>query len=413
MSNTFMTVNEAAGIVAKGAAAMLENQLHFCKTISKVDPSVLNGVNGHSSGETIYINKPPRFTVQTDDFDRSSDKDDIVEEKVAMPMDIIASIGLDTSSLEFAYETQLKSYMETVIKPAISRMAQSVEQQVVERASDAVYNSVGTPGSGVYDTSTILDAKTKLSQYTTPLDNNRFLLLDSVGMSKAVNARKGYFQSSSEIDKQYKSGVIGRADGFNWMESELLSEHTNGNDVSFEVKTTVSVEGQATLAVTGLTTTTGTVKKGTVFTIDTVYAVNPITKKQLGHLQQFVVTADATADGSGDATLSISPAIYTSASDGLQSVSAFPADGDTCNPLGSASTAYTQGLAYHKEAFRMCSVPLFLPRNAEFAQRATHNGISVAIIRDFDVDTRKLITRLDFLGGFVADRPEYACRVWG
>ena len=106
--------------------------------------------------------------------------------------------------------------------------------------------------------------------------------------------------------------MIGRADGFDWYESELVPQHTNGNDVSFEVRTTVSTEGQATLVVEGLTTTTGTVTKGTVFTIDTVNAVHPITKADTGRLQEFVVTADATADGSGYATLSISPAFYTS-----------------------------------------------------------------------------------------------------
>lgn len=408
MANTFMTVNEAAGIIAKSAATMLENEMGFCKTISRADASDYDGKNGYSAGQTIYINKPPRFTTQNT-FDITSTKQDIVEEKVALPLDIISTIGLGTDSLEFAYEIQLKNYIKRVIKPAVSRIAQDVEVKMLEKATDATYNSVGEAGSNTYDTATILAARARLTKGTAPIDDNRYLLLESTSMGDAVNARKGLFQQSNEIGKQYLRGQVGKADGFTWMESELLNSHTNGNDVVFEVRTTVSTQGQSTLVVEGLTTTTGTVKKGTVFTVAGVYAVNPITKVQQEHLQQFVVTADVTADGSGYATLSVSPAMYTTGA--LQNIVSFPQDGDAITPVGSASTAYTQGLAYHKEAFRMVSVPLIMPVKAEFAAQETVNGITVAIIRDFDVNTREMITRLDFLGGLCADRPEFACRL--
>jgi hypothetical protein len=235
--------------------------------------------------------------------------------------------------------------------------------------------------------------------------------LNSESGAAAVDARKGLFQSSNEIAEQYKMGMIGRADGFDWYENELVNVHTNGNDVAFEVRTTVSTEGATSLVVEGLTTTTGTVKKGTVFTIAGVYAVHPVTKAQYSNLQQFTVTADATADGSGYATLSISPAIYTSASAGLQNVSGFPQDGDAITPVGAASTSYAQNLMFHKNAFKMVSVPLIMPRNAEVAAQETVDGITVAVIRDFDVLQRRMITRLDFLGGLSAVRPEWACRV--
>ena len=69
-------------------------------------------------------------------------------------------------------------------------------------------------------------------------------------------------------------------------------------------------------------------------------------------------------------------------------------------------------VAFHKKAFKMASVPLYLPTNAEFSAMGTSkNGLRLAIIRDFDVNTRKLITRIDFLGGVVAVRPEHACRI--
>ena len=77
---------------------------------------------------------------------------------------------------------------------------------------------------------------------------------------------------------------------------------------------------------------------------------------------------------------------------------------------GAISTAYQTGLAFHKNAFRMVSVPLVMPTAVEYAAQETYQGITCSVVRAFDVVKRRMITRLDYLGGIVADRPEWACR---
>jgi len=410
MTNTFNTNKDAPGIIAKAAAKMLSDNLMFCKSIAKADKSDYKGKNGYGAGDTIYISKPARYVPQTT-FDITSSQQDSTEEKVGLTLDISSTVGLNVDSSELASEIDLANYVDRIVAPAVSSIAQNVEQRMIEKATDATYNLVGTAGSTVFAPDDILAARERMSKFLAPKDDMRCFLHDSTAGRKAVGERKGLFQSSSEIAKQYKMGYVGTADGYNWMENELLNVHTNGNDVVFEVRTTVATEGQSTLVVEALTATTGTVKKGTVFTIAGVYAVHPITKVAYPFLQQFTVTADATADGSGYATLSVSPAFYTSASKGLQNIDAFPVDGAAITPVGAASTSYTQNLAFHRDAFRMVSVPLVMPKNAEFAAQQTVDGITVAVIRDFDINTRKMVTRLDFLGGIVAERPEWACRI--
>lgn len=409
MTNTFSTI-KSAGIIAKAAAAMFEDEPIFCKSISKADESDYNGKNGYGAGDTIYINQPPRY-VAGSSFDITSAIQGSVETKVPLVLDVISTIAIDADSLEFASEIEIKNYFNRAIKPAVSSMVQDVENKMLGKATKAVFNSVGTAGSTIADTDTVLAAKERMSKYLCPKDSDRYLLVDSTSQRKAVNARKGLFNDQTSLASQYKNGAIGKADGFNWIENELLYNHTNGNDVVFEVRTTVATEGQSTLVVEGLTANTGTVKAGTSFTIAGRFAVHPITKETYPFLQQFVVTADATADASGYATLSVSPAFYTSASGGLQNISSFPVDGDVITPVGAASTSYTQSLAFHKQAFRMVSVPLIMPTKAEFAVQETHKGMTVAIIRDWDQLKRRMITRLDFLGGIVAERPEWACKV--
>jgi len=412
MANTINNIKDAAGIIAKGAARMLEDEMHFVKSIDKADKKDFDGKNGYKAGDTIQISKPPRFTADTA-FDITSSIQDIVEEKQSLALDTISTVGVELDTSEMATEMGLKSLMKRVIKPAIQTIGQDVENRFMAAAAQATYQSVGTAGSTVFDTDTILQAREKMNKQLCPKDNMRMFQFDSTAGRSAVNARKGLFQSSAEISKQYKQGLVGLSDGFIWKENELLHTHTNGTDVTgIAVEATVlaPAEGASSIGVDGLTTTTGTMTKGTVFTIAGVYDVHPITKVAYTHLKQFTVTATATADGSGNATVSISPSIYA-ASNGLQNVDALHADEAAVTIVGSASTAYKQNLAYHKEAFRCVSVPLVMPVNAEFAEQSTYNGITVAIVRDFDVLKRRMVTRLDFLGGIAPVRQEWACRI--
>jgi len=65
----------------------------------------------------------------------------------------------------------------------------------------------------------------------------------------------------------------------------------------------------------------------------------------------------------------------------------------------------------HKSAFKMVTVPLYQPKGVDLVATQTVDGITVNLVRDFDVYTRKVITRLDVLYGFDPVRPEWACRV--
>lgn len=333
------------------------------------------------------------------------------EEKVPLTLDIISTVGVSLTSLELSSDINLKSVINRINDQAGVSIAHDIEKQMIKKATQYTYNQVGTAGSTNYGISTILAARTKVNKFLCPTDGDRTLLLEGDASAAAVEARAGLFNASSKIASQYENGAIGRADGFNWYENELLYNHTNGNDVTGVTVKTTSIAGATTLAVSGLTTTTGTVKKGQVFTVAGIYAVNPQTRDTYNFLQQFTVTADATADGSGDATLSISPTIYSSTSGGLQNVSGFPTAANAIVFSGAASTAYRQSLAFHKKAFRMVSVPLEMPRNAEFSAQATEQGITVQIVREMDVRTREWITRVDFLGGLAIERPEWACRI--
>ena len=118
-----------------------------------------------------------------------------------------------------------------------------------------------------------------------------------------------------------------------------------------------------------------TVKRGEVFSIATVEAVNPRTKVSLGYDQEFTVLADATADSTGDITLTIANPIIAATGAGqtlktntaFATVNAVPVDGDVVTFKGSASTTYNVPVVYHRDALALSFVKPARPHSGEYS----------------------------------------------
>ncbi len=152
-------------------------------------------------------------------------------------------------------------------------------------------------------------------------------------------------------------------------------------------------------------------KKGDIFTIASVNMVNPKTKVSTGILQQFTVMADASSDGSGNLTATISPPIITSGP--YQTVDVAPGATASITMRGTANTAYRQNLAYHKNAMALAFVPMVLPEGAYRAARRSWKGISLRVIPVYDGTNDISAWRLDVLYGRKLVDPRLATRLNG
>jgi len=117
-----------------------------------------------------------------------------------------------------------------------------------------------------------------------------------------------------------------------------------------------------------------------------------------------------TASG-GAATVTVAP-IY-SADHALATVNVLPATSKAATFIGSASTQYPQNLVYHKDAITFATADLLLPQGVDMAARANHNGISLRIVRQYDINNDRMPCRIDVLYGYSTIRPQMACRLWG
>ena len=400
MANSILTPTA----VTRAALNILHQKLSFIGNINRqYDDSF--AVQGAKIGSTLRIRLPDRALV-TDGAALQVQDDN--EQYTTLSVASQKHIGINFTSAELTM--QLDDFAERVLKPRISQLASSIDADVAT-AYKSIYNSVGTPGTTPGTSLVLLQAQQKLNEFATPM-SPRYATVNPAANAGLVEGMKGLFNPTDTVSRQFKNGMMGTGVlGFDEINmSQSIGMHTTGAWGTTITSTgTLSTQGQATLPIS-FTGSSKTWKQGDVFTIAGVYAVNPQTRQSTGSLQQFVVTADLTASSTG--TLSISPAIYT-ADHALATVDSFPQATAVVTMLGSASTQYAQNLSYHKDAITLATADLLLPQGVDMASRQTHNGISMRIVRQYDINNDRMPCRVDVLYGYAAIRPSMATRIWG
>lgn len=403
MSNSLLTID----MITRKALEILENNLVVTRTVNRQYDSSF-AVEGAKIGSTLRIRKPDRALV-TDGASLTTQDDD--EQYASLTVSSQKHIGVNFTSAEMALS--LDDFADRVLKPRISQLASSIDADVAN-AYKKVYNSVGTPGTTPATSLVLLQAQQKLNENATMM-NPRYAVVNPAANASLVEGMKGFFNPSDTISRQFKNGYLGSGIlGYDEISmSQSIKQHTNGSrsTVDLLVNGAVTVEGTSTLSVNG-GSGTATFKAGDVFTVAGVYAVNPQTRESTGSLQQFTVTADNTAASGAWTSIAVSPAMYT-AGHALATISAFPADNAVVTVVGAASAQYAQNLVYHKDAISFATADLLLPQGVDMASRQVHNGISLRIVRQYDISNDKMPCRIDVLYGYDVIRPEMACRIWG
>lgn len=403
-TNTLLTIDQ----ITNKSLEILENNLTITRNVNRAyDDSFAK--DGAKIGSTLRIRLPDRALV-TDGATLSAQDD--TEQYTTLTVATQKHIGVQFTSAELALK--LDDFADRVLKPRISQLASSIDADVAN-AYKSIYSSVGTPGTTPATSLVLLQAGQKLNEYAA-MQNNRFVTVNPAANASLVDGMKGFFNPTGTISRQFKNGMMGEGVlGFDEVNmSQSIVNHTTGTRLTTDpilVNGAVSVQGQSTISLDG-GTGAATVTVGDVFTIAGVYAVNPQTRQSTGSLQQFVVTAANTASAGAWTNIAVSPAMYTSAN-ALATINAFPADNAAVTFMGAASTGFAQNLAYQKDAITFATADLLLPQGVDMASRAVHNGISMRIVRQYDISEDVMPCRIDILYGYKVVRPEMAARVWG
>jgi hypothetical protein len=389
-------------MITRKALEILENSLVLTRTVNRQHDDSF-AVEGAKIGSTLRIRLPDRALV-TDGAALQVQDDN--EQYTTLAVSSQKHIGVNFTTAELTM--QLDDFAERVLKPRISQLAASIDADVAN-SFKYIGNSVGTPGTTPATSLVLLQAQQKLNENAAVM-SPRYATVNPAANAALIEGMKGLFNPVSAISKQFKNGMFGEGilgyDELNM--SQSIKQFTTGSRTgTVTVNATVTTEGATTVVLTGLTTTT--IKAGDVFTIADCYAVNPQTRESTGSLYQFVALADVTASTTASVTV---PAMY-SAGQALATVDALPQSGKAVTFVGAASTQYPQNLIYHKDAIAFATADLLMPQGVDMASRQVHNGISMRIVRQYDINNDRLPCRIDVLYGYSVIRPQMAVRLWG
>jgi hypothetical protein len=402
MANSILTID----MITRKALEILENNLVLTRNVNRAyDDSF--AVEGAKIGSTLRIRLPDRALV-TDGAALQVQDDN--EQFTTLTVSSQKHIGVNFTTAELTM--QLDDFAERVLKPRISQLAASIDADVANSFRN-MYQSVGTPGITPATSLVLLQAQQKLNEAAAVM-SPRYATVNPAANAGLVEGMKGLFNPTDTISKQFKNGMMGMGvlglDEINM--SQSIKQFTTGSRNSTgTVGTTVTTEGSTTIVLAGVGNAL-TIKAGDVFTVAGVYSVNPQTRESTGSLQQFVVVADTVSSAGGAATVTVSPAMYTSGH-ALATISALPASGAVTTFIGAASSQYPQNLVYHKDAITFATADLLMPQGVDMASRQVHNGISMRIVRQYDINNDRLPCRIDVLYGYSVIRPQMGVRLWG
>ena len=401
MSNSLAT----SSLITKEALRILTNMVTFSANVNKEAADEFGTNNGgkYSSGATINIRKPPRYTIRTG---ATASAQATTEPTVPITMSQ-AGVDLAFTSAEMTYSlTQLQPKLQA----AMATIANQIDLDGLTNAKNTVGNVVGTAATTPATIGAVTSVSQRLDEMAAPRDGQRSLVINPAANAGLIGGLAGYYNSSAQLSEQYKKGMMVDSLGLNIAMDQNVVTHTNGaQPVGGGTVAGASQTGSA-ITVTGASIT-GAITKGSVITFAGVFAVNPQSRVSTGVLAQFVVTADVAISA---VSIPISPALTPSGA--FQNVTASPANLAVITVFGTASGTYVSNVGFHRDAFSLAVVPMFMPPSGKgvvAAEQESYNGFSLRMIQFYDGTNDKFITRFDTLYGWATPYPELAVKLAG
>lgn len=378
-------------------------------------------------GSTVKARAPVQFTHRDGE---TASVQDITERSTDVTLQPLLGLDFAVGSTELTTSVGSngsvdKAFKERYLKPAGLKLAALLDYRIGTLMKNSFHQMVGTPGTPPATFADLLNAGVPLDRMSVPRDGMRMAAIEPGANASIVAGLSGLFNNKEVLGEQYKTGIIKTGAGLDLAMSQNVPSHTVGplggtplvngaNQGLINAGATDNPYGATTSLVTDGWTAAAALRlnQGDTFTIAGVFSVNPETKASTGVLQSFLVTANTSSDGSGNATIVISPAII--AGGAYQNVTARPADNAAITVTsGAANTTYTNNLIWHRDAFTFVSPKQELPGGMDMAYQASladEGGVSLRFVRGFDITNNKFVSRFDILWGGAVTLPNFGVR---
>jgi hypothetical protein len=406
MANTIITPSW----VTTDTAVNFKNSMKLIGLFDRSwDDSWENKPGGAQIGYTVQARIQQRFeTVEGQGLQTQA----ILNQTVPISINHYFQTAMTWSVLEATLE--IEKVQERYTKPAGLSHANKWDAIAGEEVYRQVYYSIGTPGTPLSSDQTWTDGVAKLHNVAVP--EELYAVLDPKSQSAIMNTNFTLF--GPKYQQMFNTGQFsGSALGVDeWYWDPNLPMHTTGTFTSSTPAVNGANQTGSTLTIDGMGTYS--LKAGDVFTLDGVYALNPVSYVNTGDLQQFSLQADVA--GTSTATLTFAPAIITTGP--LRNVSGSPADNAAILFMGAtgtitatmATTRSKQSFLFNPGAFAFVMADLESPLpGAESSRKSDRDaGISMRWVTQYNIQTNQIPRRIDSCGGVACVLPYFAIRAW-
>ena len=410
MANKLLTI----GDITREALRVLHEECQLLKACTRKYEDRF-AKSGAKIGASVDIRRPVKFDV-IKQADVTGQIEDSGESFITLNMNKRRVIPMQFTSEELTLE--IDEFSKRFIRPAIQRLARQIDVDIADEIVANGYrlgrSDISTPVT--FEDVTLLNAQLS-SQFAETGD--RRLFMDAFNQAKIVNENKGLFQSAEEIGKQYETGSMGIAGGFDFIGSETVPKINFTGTITASAVNGVVANGATTIALDGITGTATSIVKGQAFTVPGVYQVDPETLEALPRLYTFIAAADAVIAGGAATVTVVTPIVNTSDATfvkGQVNVSALPADDAVVTFLEGAAPANSigqLGVALAPEAVAFASVDLELPGVSKMEYRDEYEGVSMRIVKTYNGLTDEGLYRVELLYGVKTIRPEHVASTVG
>ncbi len=401
MANQFITTD----LVSNTALAMFANNAPFVMTASRIyqDDFVSSG---YKIGDTLQVRRQNHFIVG--------------DGSVATPQSIIETVETIVIAHQYhaliAYTIQdlslrIEDFSRLFIAPAIQEVITQMEKDIASAAEQVLNFFTGTAGVSINSFTTVDTAGAKLLEQGVNIASDAYMAMTVRDGSSLKGALLNNFTPVFNEDI-VRSSAIGHLSYFDIFQSQNIKRHTAGAGPTLYSSDALLINGAVssgnTLIMDGATISiTNYFVVGDVISIGGVQSVNPVGRASTGQDMQFVVTANASSDGSGNITVLVSPIIISDTQNPNRNVTNAVPDDAPVTMVGS----HNVNVAYPSRGLDIVCPPLY-KLQVPYASVAVdpETGLSLAVTQTGDILGYQNYMRIDLLCGFQWHQ-QYAVRV--
>lgn len=385
-------------LITKETLVILENNLVMAGKVNRQFENQFVKI-----GNSITVRKPNKFLV--------TNGPGLQIQNISEPS---TSITISNQQhVDFQFTSQdltltIEEFSERYLKPAAVKLANTLDFTVYTNFAN-FSNLVGTAGSLPSNFASLGAVGQRLDELAAPQED-RTLVLTPAAYWSLANGVSNLFVT--QVSEPALKGFLANIANFSiYLDQNAMQAHTWGAFAGSGVVNGANQTGSNIVTNGWTASVTNLFVPGDVVTFAGVYQTNPESLVSTNVLKNFVITANVSSDAGGNATLPIFPALTTTGA--FQNSTNSPANLAAVSEVSTPtkSTAYQNNLGFCRDAIGLVTVPMELPEGVDFRSREEWKGISLRIIRAYDINNDVLPTRVDLLYGTATWYDDLAVRL--